>query len=183
MRKFWYVLQKSEPDITWLLTALFILILSITVNMWFLLFLAYGLFLRAQGQRPKYYFFGPDTKQIPIGVVRDAITRQPIPLAVVRLHCKKTNRLLQTKVTNRDGAFEFLLPTGSYFIDVHKVGYDYPSTLNDFGYIGQVITVSMNIRYTFFQEDIFIDPIEAKQTQAISQEKIINLQNPVKIHS
>lgn len=57
------------------------------------------------------------------GVVRDAITHVPLDLAVVRLFEQKTNRLIMTRVTNSQGKFFALPPSGEYMITVTKPGY------------------------------------------------------------
>lgn len=151
-------LKQKEDEFTWLLAALFTLILAMFVNIWFLSFLIYGLTLRSLGYKPKYFIFGPNATKLPIGIVRDAVTNQPVPLAIVRLYARSSQRLLQTRVTNRDGAFEFLLPTGTYFIDVCKNGYHFPSKINRLGYEGQEIRVSNDLRYYLFQDEIYLDP-------------------------
>jgi hypothetical protein len=57
------------------------------------------------------------------GVVRDAITRVPLDLAVVRLYEHKTNRLVMTRVTDAKGKFFALPPAGLYRVTVMKSGY------------------------------------------------------------
>ncbi len=57
------------------------------------------------------------------GLVRDAITRVPIDLAVVRLYEQGTNKLVLTRVTNGQGKFFALPPPGVYTITVTKPGY------------------------------------------------------------
>jgi hypothetical protein len=57
------------------------------------------------------------------GLVRDAITRVPIDLAVVRLYEQGTNKLVLTRVTNGQGKFFALPPPGIYTVTVTKPGY------------------------------------------------------------
>lgn len=57
------------------------------------------------------------------GQVRDAITHVPLDLAVVRLFEQGTNRLVMTRVTNNQGKFFALPPSGIYTITVSKPGY------------------------------------------------------------
>ncbi len=57
------------------------------------------------------------------GLVRDAITHVPLDLAVVRLFESGTNRLIMTRVTNAQGKFFALPPSGKYTITVTKPGY------------------------------------------------------------
>lgn len=57
------------------------------------------------------------------GLVRDAITHVPLDLAVVRLFEQGTNRLIMTRVTNAQGKFFALPPSGKYTITATKPGY------------------------------------------------------------
>jgi len=67
---------------------------------------------------------GLEAKRCPsYGLVRDAITRVPIDLAVVRLYEQGTNRLILTRVTNGQGKFFALPPPGVYTVTVTKPGY------------------------------------------------------------
>jgi hypothetical protein len=63
------------------------------------------------------------------GVVYNSITKQPIDLAVVRLYDSATKRLLQSRVSDRHGRFNFLVEGGSYYLDVSKPGFFFPSEL------------------------------------------------------
>ena len=57
------------------------------------------------------------------GLVRDAFSHVPIGLAVVRLHERGTNRLVLTRVTDNQGKFFALPPSGVYNVVVSKPGY------------------------------------------------------------
>lgn len=57
------------------------------------------------------------------GQVRDAITHVPLDLSVVRLFDERSNRLIMTRVTNNQGKFFALPPSGTYTITVTKPGY------------------------------------------------------------
>ncbi len=61
-------------------------------------------------------------KAKPYGVVTDNYNH-PIDLAVIRVYQKKTNRLTETDVTDRDGRFRFLVAPGVYYITAVKPGY------------------------------------------------------------
>lgn len=65
----------------------------------------------------------------PWGIVYDAASKQPIDLAVVRLFDKKTNKLIETQVTDKQGRFSFLTLSGSYSITVAKPPFTFPSTI------------------------------------------------------
>lgn len=58
-----------------------------------------------------------------IGRVLDAGTKQPLDLALIRLYEAKTNRIIQTRVTNIRGSFFLLVPRGSYNVSISKAGY------------------------------------------------------------
>ncbi len=62
------------------------------------------------------------------GVVYNALSKQPIELAVVRLMKPGTNFALQTHITDAQGRFAFFVPAGSYTIQVQKPGYQFPTT-------------------------------------------------------
>ncbi|MEK7619231.1 MAG: fibronectin type III domain-containing protein [Patescibacteria group bacterium] len=65
----------------------------------------------------------------PWGVVYHAISKNPVDLAIVRLFEAKTNRLIETQVTDKDGRFSFLPPPGEYLISAAKLPLLFPSTL------------------------------------------------------
>ncbi|MCX6740764.1 MAG: isopeptide-forming domain-containing fimbrial protein [Candidatus Parcubacteria bacterium] len=62
------------------------------------------------------------------GIVYDSLSKMPIDLALVRLFRKNDNKLIQTKVTDREGRYIFVVEeTGEYYISVIKPGYIYPT--------------------------------------------------------
>ncbi len=61
------------------------------------------------------------------GVVYNAATRMPVDLAVVRLINTNTEKLVQSRVTDRRGRFIFFVDEGSYRIDIQKKGFVFPS--------------------------------------------------------
>ena len=65
----------------------------------------------------------------PWGVVYDAITKDPIGLAIIRLFDATTKQLLATQVTDKEGRFEFLVKPGTYTLGIVKTPYVFPSTL------------------------------------------------------
>ncbi|MDA1169238.1 MAG: carboxypeptidase regulatory-like domain-containing protein [bacterium] len=66
-----------------------------------------------------YYILRPS-----VGYVRDAVTREPLDLALVRLYDAMTSRLIETRTTSRDGKFLLLPPLGVYTIMVVRAGYE-----------------------------------------------------------
>ena len=62
------------------------------------------------------------------GVVYDSLSKLPIGLALVRLYDKKDNKLVQTKVTDRDGRYLMIVKEpGRYYLSVSKPDYEYPT--------------------------------------------------------
>lgn len=58
-----------------------------------------------------------------LGTVVDRATGAAIDLAIVRLYDAKSNRIVQTRVTNVHGKFFLLVPRGTYTATVAKAGY------------------------------------------------------------
>jgi hypothetical protein len=84
--------------------------------------LAYLRFLFTQ----PFLLFGR-RKRRPWGVVYNALSKQPIDLAVVRLIHQGTSLVIQSRVTDAKGRFSFLVPPGSYRIEATKAGFTFPS--------------------------------------------------------
>jgi len=63
------------------------------------------------------------------GVVYDSITKRPIDLAIVRLYDRATNKLVKTKVTDKQGRYAFIAKPGKYYITAFKKDYEFPSQL------------------------------------------------------
>ena len=63
------------------------------------------------------------------GIVYDSITKVPLALAIVRVFDQPTGRLVQTRVTDKDGRYEFILNSGSYTLEVTKDNYKFPSEI------------------------------------------------------
>lgn len=68
-------------------------------------------------------------KSRPYGIVTD-IFNHPLEMTIVRIFEKKSNRLLETDVTDQDGRFKFLVSPGVYYLTAVKPGYiDFKSHL------------------------------------------------------
>lgn len=63
------------------------------------------------------------------GLVYNAITKQPIDLAIIRLIDVATGAVKQTRITDAQGRFAFLAGAGTYRFQVVKPGYVFPSSL------------------------------------------------------
>ena len=62
------------------------------------------------------------------GVVYNALSKVPVDLAVVRLFRAKDNKLLQTRVTDKQGRYMFIIKeAGKYYISVIKNGFYFPT--------------------------------------------------------
>lgn len=75
--------------------------------------------------------FGIKKKRQPWATIYDAITKQPLDLAIVRLYKLDgiTKRLTATQVTDKAGRFGFLPQTGQHLLEITKPQFTYPSTL------------------------------------------------------
>jgi hypothetical protein len=63
------------------------------------------------------------------GMVYNALSKQPIDLAVVRLLDAQTKAVIQTRITDAQGRFAFLATPGEYELSVMKANMTYPSQL------------------------------------------------------
>ena len=63
------------------------------------------------------------------GVVYDATSKTPLDLAITRLFDSKTNRLLETQVTDKNGRFSFLVSPGEYTLNITKPPFVFPSQI------------------------------------------------------
>ena len=71
-------------------------------------------------------FFGRKRREW--GVVYNSLTKQPLDLAMVRLFDQETNKLVETRVTDKAGRFLFIVePEKSYYITADKPYYNFPS--------------------------------------------------------
>ncbi len=106
------------------------------------------------------------------GLVYNAITKQPVDLAIVRLLDSTTGAVKQTRITDAQGRFAFLSPAGAYRLQVVKPGFTFPSValagqtmdieLVDL-YHGEPIEVQASATLT---PNIPVDPVQATETPA-----------------
>lgn len=78
---------------------------------------------------------------LPWGTVFDSVTKNPIDLVLVRLINGENKRVIETKVTDREGRFGFIVPAGKYYIFVSKEGFKFPSDKTKQGYRGEQIEI------------------------------------------
>ena len=63
------------------------------------------------------------------GVIYNSITKRPVDLSIVRLYNFETKKLVQTRVTDKMGRYQFIVKPGKYFLEVSKKDYKYPAEL------------------------------------------------------
>lgn len=63
------------------------------------------------------------------GVIYNTLSKLPVDLAIIRLREATSNRIIQTKVTDKVGRYMFAVPPGRYAVEVTKPGFTHPSTL------------------------------------------------------
>lgn len=80
-------------------------------------------------------------RSLPWGKVFDSQSKKPIELALVRLHDAKTDKILESKVTDNEGRFGFILTEGEYYISVSKEDYIFPTRSRLEGYRGEKFKV------------------------------------------
>lgn len=66
------------------------------------------------------------------GIVYNSLTKKPVDLAIVRLFSRKTNKLIKTQVTDKEGRYQFIVPKGGYYITVTKPEFVFPTSYLEF---------------------------------------------------
>lgn len=104
------------------------------------------------------------------GVVYNSLSKIPVDLAIVRLFEKTTGRLVQTRVTDREGRYAFLLQPGTYYIKITKPNFSFPTYYSkdkkeDFKYLDiyhgeEILVTEKNAMVT---PNIPIDPVEVEK--------------------
>lgn len=67
------------------------------------------------------------TKIKPYGIVFDSKTKTPIQGAIVRIFDAEKNKLLETKVTDQAGNYNFIVRSGLYYISIIKPQFAFPT--------------------------------------------------------
>ena len=105
------------------------------------------------------------------GVVYNAFTKLPVDLAIVRLRDAASQRILGSRVTDREGRYSFIVGAGRYRLEVTKPGYVFPSAAlrmmkSDSAYLdiyhNEIIEVTE--RGTAIAANIPLDPVEKVAT-------------------
>lgn len=109
-------------------------------------------------------------KRMKWGIVYNALTKQPIDLAIIRLLRAGTRLVVQTRITDAQGRYSFMAQPGEYVVEVIKPNVIYPSKLmrnervdTDFVdlYHGESIQVKSASVLTM---NIPVDPVERVET-------------------
>ncbi|MDO8509765.1 MAG: hypothetical protein Q7S24_01330 [bacterium] len=68
-------------------------------------------------------------KRIKWGVVYNSLTKLPMDLVIVRLINVESGKLVQSKVTDGQGRYAFVVDSGKYRVEVRKTNFTFPSNL------------------------------------------------------
>ncbi|MFA6503875.1 MAG: carboxypeptidase-like regulatory domain-containing protein [Patescibacteria group bacterium] len=99
------------------------------------------------------------------GVIYNSLSKLHVDLAAVRIK-NAAGKIVQTKITDKQGRYYFLLPKGQYEVDISKQGYSFPSGLlagktQDVDYIDLLTNNKLNFTAdAFVANNIPIDPKE-----------------------
>ncbi|HPH79039.1 MAG TPA: carboxypeptidase-like regulatory domain-containing protein, partial [bacterium] len=74
-----------------------------------------------------YQIYRMSVQLKPWGIIYESRTGNPIAMAVVKIIDPEYNRVLETKMTDFNGRFSFLVVPGKYIITVEKDGYHFPT--------------------------------------------------------
>ncbi|MCL5795570.1 MAG: hypothetical protein M1338_04420 [Patescibacteria group bacterium] len=110
------------------------------------------------------------TKIKPYGIVFDSQTKAPIQGAIVRIFDAEKNKLLETKVTDQAGNYNFIVKPGLYYIGIIKPQFSFPTkeiTKAEIPqyyriYKGELIRVTRNTNLSI---NIPLDPQSSKETE------------------
>ncbi|MFA4930322.1 MAG: hypothetical protein WC570_00430, partial [Patescibacteria group bacterium] len=116
----------------------------------------------------------------PWGVVYNSDTKKPVDLAIVRLYNTETKKQVESKVTDKNGRYGFLVKKGKYIIKVAKHDFRFPA-LGSYGlYDGRYTNIYLGEEITVHQDNEIINlniPITPKETikQALTKKGTYNL--------
>lgn len=77
----------------------------------------------------------------PWGTIYDSKNGKPVDLALVRLMRADNKKVIESKVTDHEGRFGFIITPGEYLLSVTKEKYQFPSKLDKSGYHGEKFSV------------------------------------------
>jgi hypothetical protein len=120
------------------------------------------------------------------GVIYDSISKQPLPLAIVRVyasvipigaegsHPSNQSKLVTTVVTDKLGRYDVLLPPGTYRLEVSKPQYQFPSQIVTTTIDGEFNRVYQPNKGLNVQEQVIaipqvpVDPVNAQRDWELS---------------
>lgn len=111
-------------------------------------------------------------RELPWGTVFDSLSFEPIPLASIGIVDAKEGKLLRTRLSDYEGRFGFLVPSGEYLFTVAKEQYQFPPAAAPKGrkyphlYLGGKVAVKKNKGYV--KTDI---PMERKIESGITKQE------------
>jgi len=123
-------LQENEPEIQTTLVVSAPVVIASSVPLW-----GYLPYIPSLIYHFIAWLFGfvnrkkKDEDHPTFGVVYDAITKLPLPLAIVRIYSRADNKLAGTVVTDKLGRYDLLLAPGQYRFEVAKPQYQFPSSI------------------------------------------------------
>ncbi|MDO8505848.1 MAG: hypothetical protein Q7S48_04715 [bacterium] len=100
-------------------------------------------------------------KSEPWGKVIDEKTKQPLPLAIVRIFDVAFNKLLETQITDRKGRYALLVGRGTFYITVEKRGYA--------SYKSETIDRAGTRAGEIVKKDVHLKPMASGDSELISQ--------------
>jgi hypothetical protein len=112
-------------------------------------------------------------KRLGWGVVYNSLSKLPIDLSIIRLINQNTGRVIQTRVTDKEGRYQFMPSPGLYRLEVTKRGFVFPTVyLRKFKedhvyadlYHGEPIEIKE--KGAVITANIPLDPIEEKPSKA-----------------
>lgn len=95
---------------------------------------------------------------MPWGSVFNSENNKPIELALIRLMKAEDRKVIETKVTDHEGKFSFVIPPGSYYLSVSKEGFEFPSKKAKNGYHGEKIDIA-SVSESLIKINIPVDPL------------------------
>ncbi|MBI2551952.1 carboxypeptidase regulatory-like domain-containing protein [Candidatus Uhrbacteria bacterium] len=105
------------------------------------------------------------------GIIYSSLTKLPVDLAVVRLFNGQTGRLTQTRVSDKQGRYLFLVDPGNYRMEVSKPGFSFPSGFLqdkksdlDFTELYHGELLEATLKSTTIARPIPIDPLQKDET-------------------
>ena len=108
------------------------------------------------------------------GTIFDAMTLQPVPLAMVSIIDPQYQRVIKTRLSDYQGRFTFLPEPGNYQLKVTKQQYQFPSRALDIGkkyhhlYRGESLTVAK--KKAIIAVDVPLDPVVSVAVPSVLSE-------------